>query len=128
MEKVTISRIAHFSKDKEGNPLKTKQGKPYTRCLVDLTDGRKVSGFGNVTTSNWNEGDEVEMEITESNGYLNFKTAPAHRGGLSDLDKEALRRIDGNVNVIMQKVVEIYKHLEIDKTPEYPEPEGDVKF
>lgn len=124
MEKVTIARIANFTKDKEGNQLKTKDGRPYTRCLVDLTDGRKVSGFGNVTTSSWNEGDEVEMEITESNGYLNFSVPKAQAGGMSEMDKEMMRRIDGNVNVIMRKVAEIYKHLGIDKTPEYPDPEN----
>ena len=71
-EKVTLARVSHFSKDKDGNPLTNKAGKPYIRCLIDTTDGRKLSGFGNQTTSNWNEGMEVEIETSESNGYLNF--------------------------------------------------------
>lgn len=71
-EKITIARIGSFNTDKQGNKLINKNGKPYTRVLIDTTDGRKMSGFGSQETSNWNEGMEVEVEVTESNGYLNF--------------------------------------------------------
>lgn len=77
-EKVTISRISFFNKDRDGKDLVNKQGKPYTRCLIDTTDGRTMSGFKNQTTETWNEGDEVTVEVTEReyNGqtYYNFNT------------------------------------------------------
>jgi hypothetical protein len=85
-EKITLARVSHLNKDREGNPLTTKQGKPYTRCLIDTTDGRKMSGFGNQITSNWNEGMEVEVEVSESNGYLNFKTPKTGAVDLSEVN------------------------------------------
>lgn len=88
LEKVTLARVSHFTKDKEGNPLTNKQGKPYTRCLIDTTDGRTLSGFGNQTTSNWNEGMEVEVEVSESNGYLNFKAPKAGQIDLSEVNQK----------------------------------------
>ncbi len=88
-EKVTLARVSHFTKDKEGNPLVSKKGKPYTRCLIDTTDGRTLSGFGNNTTSNWNEGMEVEIDVStvEKNGntYYNFNTPKAGAIDLSEV-------------------------------------------
>ena len=89
-EKVTLARVSHFTKDKENNPLMSKNGKPYTRCLIDTTDGRTLSGFGNQTTSNWNEGMEVSIEIStvEKNGntYYNFQTPKAGAVDLSEVN------------------------------------------
>lgn len=109
-EKITIARIASFTKDKEGNQLTTKQGKPYTRVLIDTTDGRKMSGFGNKTTSNWNEGMEVDVEVAESNGYLNF-SVPKMSESVNEMAikmhisqeiaplKEALKAIVAHLNI-----------------------------
>lgn len=83
-EKVTISRISFFNKDKDGNNLVNKQGKPYTRVLIDTADGRTMSGFKNQTTENWNEGDEVEVEVSEReyNGktFYNFNVPKGQFG------------------------------------------------
>jgi hypothetical protein len=74
IEKVTIARLSFMEKDKEGNPLKTRDGKPYTRCLLDTTDGRKMSGFSNPTAKTWQQGDEVEIDVEQNGQYWNFKT------------------------------------------------------
>lgn len=99
IEKVTISRIGHLEKDKEGNPLRTKDNKPYTRCLIDLTDGRKVSGFGNQTTRTWKEGDDLDLDLEQKGQYWNFKTIKK-----DNLSSEQLDRIE-------KMLTELHKHL-----------------
>lgn len=102
IEKVKLSRVSHMQKDKEGNPLKTKDGKPYERCLLDLVDGRKVSGFGNPTSRTWNAGDEVEIEIEQKGEYWNFKTLKKEVGG--GFNQEQMDRIE-------KMLKEIHSHL-----------------
>ena len=89
--KVKITRIAHLEKDKAGNILVTKDGRPYKRCLIDLEDGRKVSGFGNTLTESWKEGDEVDIILEQKGEYWNFKTPKA--GDNSDLINEIHKRV-----------------------------------
>lgn len=126
-EKITISRISHFDKDKNGNPLTSKTGKPYTRCLIDLTDGRKVSGFGNATTKKWSAGDEVEIEITQSGEYWNFSVPKVEQGGMSSEDRERLSRIEKYVYNINEHVMRMYKASGIEKD-NYPEYNGAPDF
>jgi hypothetical protein len=101
VEKVTISRISFFKKDKNGNQLKTKDGKPYARCLIDTTDGRKISGFRNPTTLTWNVGDEVEIEIEQKGEYWNFKTVKKEIGGVN---QEQLDRIEKMVTALYNQL------------------------
>lgn len=101
-EKVKLSRVSHMEKDKEGNPLRTKDGKPYVRCLLDLVDGRKVSGFGNPTSRTWNSGDEVEIEIEQKGEYWNFKVPKKEAGG--GVNQEQMDRIE-------KMLTAIYAHL-----------------
>jgi hypothetical protein len=91
-----------MQKDKEGNPLKTKDGKPYERCLLDLVDGRKVSGFGNPTTRTWNAGDEVEIEIEQKGEYWNFKVPKKEVGG--GVNQEQMDRIEKMVTAIHNRL------------------------
>jgi hypothetical protein len=100
IEKVTISRISFFDKDKDGNQLKTKDGKPYTRCLLDTTDGRKISGFRNAVSAEWKVADEVEIEVEKKGEYWNFKTVKKEGGGVN---QEQLDRIE-------KMIIEIHQH------------------
>jgi len=133
-EKVTISRVTHFTKDKNGNTLKNSKGVPYTRCLIDLVDGRKLSGFGSDETHKWSEGLEVEIEITQSGQYLNFSLPKREKGGgLSTEDRERFYRIEREMTAMREMVLRIYKHLNIeDEKPkvqgtniDYPTPESE---
>lgn len=131
-EKVTLARVSHFTKDKDGNALVTKQGKPYTRCLIDTTDGRKLSGFGNQTTSNWNEGMEVEIEISESNGYLNFNVPKKGSIDSQALEMAMKTHITQEIAPVKEALRQIVKHLGVeapqptvgDTNVPYPTDEG----
>lgn len=93
IEKITISRLSFIEKDKEGNQLKTRDGKPYTRCLLDTTDGRKMSGFSNPIAKTWQQGDEIEIDVEKNGEYWNFKTPKPEVGGGAS-NKEQLDRME----------------------------------
>lgn len=117
IEKVTLSRVSFIEKDKEGNPLRTKNGKPYSRCLIDTTDGRKMSGFANPTNRNWRQGDEVEVEVEQNGQYWNFKMLDKKDGGA---DKEQLDRIEKMVTAIHNRLFNNPTQGD-SKAPDYPE-------
>ena len=88
IKQVTLEKIYTTDTDKEGKPLISKKGKPYTRMslitkeireTVDGEDkGRWIGGFKNKVTEKWSEGDVVTIGFTEVefNGkmYANFST------------------------------------------------------
>lgn len=77
MQKVKLEKVYRTTQDKNGNPLVTKQGKPYTRVSIKVADSeyadRWISGFGNSANATWKDGDEVEVAITANGDYLNFE-------------------------------------------------------
>lgn len=111
LETITISRVSFIDKDKLGNPLKSKTGKPYTRCLLDSTDGRTMSGFANPTNRNWHQGDTVEVEVEQNGQYWNFKMPEKKEGG--SVNQEQIDRIE-------KMVVALYKHAGLDVPEEEP--------
>ena len=98
IEKIKIARITFIENDKEGNQLKTKDGKPYTRCLLDAVDGRKMSGFSNPTAKTWQQGDEVEIEVEKNGEYWNFKTPKKEIS--AGVNQEQLDRIERMVQAL----------------------------
>ena len=72
-EKIKITKVAHFIKNRDGGALVNREGRPYTRCLVSTEDGRTLSGFGNQTTKSWKTGDVVELDVVKNGNYYNFK-------------------------------------------------------
>ncbi len=113
LEKVTLSRVSFIDKDKQGNPLKSsKSGKPYTRCLLDTTDGRTMSGFANPTNRNWHQGDTVEVEVEQNGQYWNFKMPETKPAGAS-INQEQIDRIE-------KMVVALYKQAGLDVPEEEP--------
>ena len=78
--KVKITQIYRSDKDKNGNLLKTADGRPYERIAIKTAEygDRWISGFGNRRNRDWRVGDVVDIEISEveKDGqiYLNFET------------------------------------------------------
>jgi len=79
MTKFKIERIVRSKTNKEGKPYITKDGRPYERVAIQVSEmeGTWLSGFGNSQNQDWKEGDFVEIEITtnEKDGktYYNFR-------------------------------------------------------
>lgn len=83
-EKITY--VKRDDSDREGNALKTKDGRPYTRMTlkVESKGDRYISGFGSASNKDWKVGDEVDIIITEAEKtdkegkpYLNFSQPKA---------------------------------------------------
>ena len=73
--KTTITKIARFTTDTSNKPLVTRDNRPYTRVRIQIVDQPDwISGFENETTSNWKEGDMVEIEVTKNGQWFNFTT------------------------------------------------------
>jgi hypothetical protein len=79
LKKLTIQKIARFDTNKEGDTLTTKDGRPYTRVILNTKEypSDKISGFGSPVTDAWKEGDVVEVIIEEKGEYVNFKLPKA---------------------------------------------------
>ncbi len=129
-EKLTF--VKRDSTDREGNPLISKQGKPYTRMSIKVASrgDRYLSGFANVSNADWEVGDEVDVVITESDKldktgkpYLNFsqpKPADAANEGISKiLDKLTAMQLDINTikRHVIPKVANKYGDPELDASP-----------
>lgn len=74
MTKLTLTQVNRYTKDKQGNPLKTKDGREYTRLVIKCNEygDRPLSGFDSPQTSNFAPGATVEVEVEVKGEYLNF--------------------------------------------------------
>lgn len=71
---ITINKIYKNDKDKNGNLLKTKDGKLYTRLAIQTSEyGSKwISGFLGDWNKDWKVGDKVQLVVEQKGEYLNF--------------------------------------------------------
>lgn len=72
-----ITKIYRNTKDKNNNPLKTKDGRPYERVAIQVDSdehgGKYISGFGNARNKNWQVGEEININVVQNGQYLNFE-------------------------------------------------------
>lgn len=127
---VTLTKITHLTKDRDGNPLMTKAGKPYVRCLINTVEhGEKaLSGFGGPATNSWKEGDKVNLEVEESGQYLNFKV-PRQSGVSNEKLDQILNKLTGisiNQQIIMEHMgVKRGEEKPVEEKSDYPELDPD---
>ena len=106
MEKFKLTSIKRYTNDKQGQPLKTKDGRDYTRVNIQVAQhGQKwVSGFGSNTNANWKDGDEVELIIdikkVGDKEYLNFK------------EPKKIDAVDEKLEKILNKITQMNLILE----------------
>lgn len=65
--KLNLTKVTRLTTNKDGSPLKTKDGRPYTRLLLNAQEyGQQViSMFDNEITADWKEGTQVEVIINK---------------------------------------------------------------
>lgn len=113
MEKVTISKVSKFTTDRNGQPLKTSKGKPYTRVIIQTEEhDLPLSGFGNSTTDAWTQGTAVDIEVSkvEKDGktYLNFSLPKKEV-----LQSEDMKQLKEDVFKLLVRVGEISNNTRI---------------
>lgn len=76
-------------KNKDGQPLKTKDGREYERITIKTEEhGDKwISGFGGNWNDNWNEGDTVNAKVEQKGEYLNFSKEDPMESILARIEK-----------------------------------------
>lgn len=94
MQKVKITKIYRTDKDKQGNPLKSKDGKPYAKISIKTEENgdKWIGGFQNARNKDWKEGDVVEVKIIQNGEYLNFETPKD-----TDLATERVAKLEARV-------------------------------
>ncbi len=131
-----LTSIKRYSEDKDGNPLKTKDGRNYTRLVIGIEGQTKtLSGFDSKDTADWVVGNEVEIEIEEKGEYLNFKVPKkdAVNGKVLETIQNNLLKQGMVINQMFEAIRQIQKVVVKDDYP-YPEkvglevkPNGDIK-
>lgn len=130
-KKVTLTKIYSSDKDKQGNPLKSKDGRPYTRMSIKCQEyGDKwLSGFKNGGNSNWKEGDTVEIIVKEVGQYLNYEV-PKKDDKVIEMLSELLTkvgRLSAQVEYLADKVYPRSQAL-ADSTGKNNYPEEDISL
>mgnify|MGYP001559546619 CR=1 FL=1 len=75
IQKLTITKIFKSDKDKNGNFLKTKDGRAYSKLAIKTKEyGDKwISGFLGYWNENWVEGQIVGAVVEPNGDFLNLK-------------------------------------------------------
>lgn len=116
MQKVTLTKIYTTDKDKAGNPLMSKTGKPYTRMSIKTEEygDKYISGFKNKANESWKEGDTVEVIIEEKGEYLNFSMPKEE-----DKQAEIFAKLHYKVTSVELRLGIIEEHLGIKSSEDY---------
>lgn len=96
--KVTLTRVFASDKNKDGTPLMSKLGKPYSKMSIKCVEhGDKwLSGFKGKENEFWKEGDQVDIIVKQNGEYLNYDVPKAE-------DKLAMRVSALEVDVMQLK-------------------------
>lgn len=75
LQKITLTAVYINTTNKDGSPLMTNTGKPYSKMNLKAKEygDRYISGFANQSNEKWKAGDVVEVIIEQKGEYLNFK-------------------------------------------------------
>jgi len=93
--KITLTRVFSTDKNKDGTPLMSKLGKPYSKMSVKCVEhGDKwLSGFKGRENENWKEGDQVDVIVKQNGDFLNYEVPKAE-------DKLAMRVSSVEVDIM----------------------------
>lgn len=87
------------------------------RCIINTEEHEKpLSGFGSEVTRKWSEGDTVEVEVTESNGYLNFSLPKVQRNSDTSKLEVQLGFMANHIKEIQKDIRAIKLTLDIAST------------
>lgn len=120
----TLTGVWRNTTDKAGNPLKSKDGKPYTKVSIKTkeTGDKYVGGFGNKANEGWKIGDVVDIIVEKNGDYLNFKLPnkdDAQNERIAKLESRVMKLELGMERMIAEKVAEAKADLCLDLTGKF---------
>ena len=109
--KITLTRVFATDKNKDGTPLMSKLGKPYSKMSIKCVEhGDKwLSGFKGKENEFWKEGDQVDVIVKQNGDFLNYDVPKAEdklamRVSAIEVDimnlKNAVPKMGGTVTVV----------------------------
>lgn len=113
IKKVTLTGIWRNTTDKQGNPLKSAKGIPYTKLSFKCTEygDKYIGGFGNKANEGWKQGDTVEVIIKQNGEYLNFEMPKE-----LDVATERVAKLEGRVTKLELSFERKFAELKSDLT------------
>lgn len=120
MQKLTITGIWRNTTDKQGNPLKSAKGFPYTKLSFKCKEhgDKYIGGFGNKENEGWQIGDVVEVIIKENGQYLNFEMPKKE-----DINNERIETLEKRISDLEKrfdmKWAELQTNLTLEKTGKF---------
>ncbi len=117
--KTTIVNIARFTTKKDGTPLISQKGKPYTSVRIQVPEyGEQwLSGFENADNKDWHKESEVEIEVEKRGDFLNFSTPKREEAGSGELKLA--------ISVVSAKLDRVIELLKNGPERPYPTPESE---
>lgn len=110
MEKLKITQIYTTDKNKDGSPLMSKAGKPYTRMSIKTNEygDQWLSGFKGKQNDGWKVGDEVEVLVEKKQSgdktFLNFSLPKPEEKTGQELIK--IHMLLTGINIDIQRLLE----------------------
>jgi hypothetical protein len=125
--KIKIEKLYRNDKDKNGNPLMSRTGKPYSKISI-TADEKMYSGFAGKWNETWKIGDEIDVEIEEAqyNGktYYNIKAPASAKGGGFGGNTQVMEGLLGSIDTKLSKIVELLQKNKSVELPVFNEGEG----
>lgn len=119
----TITSINRYTTKKDGTPLVTARGKPYTSVRITTQEhGTNIlSGFGNSENAQWKVGDKVDIIVEQKGSYWNFSMPK--KGTNSEL-MPLLNKILANQEKMMRLLeTKSEEFPDVDTLPEFKDEE-----
>ena len=101
MQKLTITKVFKSDKDKNGNLLKTKDGRAYQKLAIKTKEygDRWISGFLSFWNQDWKEGMIVGASVEPNGDFLNLKKPDP----VDELRQEFKARIEALEQVVFHQ-------------------------
>jgi hypothetical protein len=124
IKEVVLTKLWRGTKDKQGNELKTKDGRNYEKVLIKTQEylDAWLSGFGADWNRDWKVGDKVKILIEKvkvgDKEYLNFSKVNEE-----ELLKERVSELERSVKAIQTYLLNLEdkKNPPAEKKDDYPE-------
>lgn len=109
IETLHLTRVYRSDKDKNGQTLMGRSGRPYTKIAIKATEyGDKwINGFGNRDNNRWQDGDVVKARVVQSGQYLNLEM-------VSELEQVMLK-----LDEMSNKLDMAIKGAKVQQQPDY---------
>jgi hypothetical protein len=87
--KLTLTYVGRFTQKKDGTPLVTTAGRPYTSLRLKANEygDKYISGFDNPQIAGWKIGDVVEADVETKGEYLNFSVPKPKQVSAPDINR-----------------------------------------